>query len=140
MLPQNVLSTETLGGAPLSKQMGEPSFFFFFFFFIIAFNSISLLSQFFSFLFLGQADVRSVPSIASSLESKDFEGGCRSSLLCFLFFLFLFFYFFMPFPCLLLLWRSPCISTFFQPLHLYLLSAVILMFPHPFFNLLYVLS
>ena len=50
--------------------------------------------------------MRSVPSIASSLESKDSEGGCRSSLLCFLFFLF-FLIFFMPFPCLLLLWRSP---------------------------------
>ena len=90
----------------LSKQTGEPSFFLFSFFFIIAFNSISLLSPFFSFLFLGQANVRSVPSIASSLESKDSEGGCRSSLLCFLFFLF-FLIFFMPFPCLLLLWRSP---------------------------------
>ena len=29
----------------------------------------------------------SVPSVASSLESEDSEGGCRSSLMCFLFFL-----------------------------------------------------
>ena len=32
----------------------------------------------------------SVPSVASSLESEDSEGGCRSSLLCFLFFLLFF--------------------------------------------------
>ena len=60
------------------------------------FNSISLLSPFsllplfeflLSFLFLGQASVRSVPNIAFSLESEDSEGGCRSFLLCFLFFL-----------------------------------------------------
>ena len=31
--------------------------------------------------------MRSVPSIAFSLESEDSEGGCRSFLLCFLFFL-----------------------------------------------------
>ena len=82
-----------------------------------------------SFLLLGQARVRSVPSVASSLESEDSEGGCRSSLLCFLFFL-LFFYAFPP--CLLLLSRSL--------LRLYLLSVVMLKFPHPFFNLLCVLS
>ena len=38
--------------------------------------------------------MRSVPSVASSLESKDSEGGCRSFLLCFLFFLS--FYIFSP--------------------------------------------
>ena len=31
--------------------------------------------------------MRYVPSVASSLESEDSEGGCRLSLLCFLFFL-----------------------------------------------------
>ena len=30
--------------------------------------------------------MRSAPSAASSLESEDSEGGCRSFLLCFLFF------------------------------------------------------
>ena len=32
-----------------------------------------------------------VPSVVFSLESKDSEGGCRLSLLCFLFFLFFFY-------------------------------------------------
>ena len=31
--------------------------------------------------------MKSVPSVASSLESEDSKGGCRSFLLCFLFFL-----------------------------------------------------
>ena len=31
--------------------------------------------------------MRSIPSVASSLELKDSEGGCRSFLLCFIFFL-----------------------------------------------------
>ena len=31
--------------------------------------------------------MRSVSSVAFSLELEDYEGGCRSSLLCFLFFL-----------------------------------------------------
>ena len=57
------------------------SFFFFFFFFF------ELLL---SFLLLGQA------SVASSLESKDSEGECRSFLLCFLFFLFFFYTFSSP--------------------------------------------
>ena len=101
------------------------------------FNSISPLSPFFllpffdfllSFLPLGQASVRSVPSVTSSLESEDSEGECRSLLLCFLFFL----SFSTPFPRLLLLWRSP--------LHLYLLLAVSPQFPYPFFNLLCVIS
>ena len=60
------------------------------------FNSISLLSPFcllpffeflLPFLFLGQASVRSVPSVASSLESEYSEGGCRLFLLCVLFLL-----------------------------------------------------
>ena len=60
------------------------------------FNPFSLLSPFslhplfeflLSFLFLGQANVRSIPSVASSLESEDSEGGYISFLLCFLFFL-----------------------------------------------------
>ena len=101
------------------------------------FNSISLLSPFsllpffdflLSFLLLGQASRRYVPSITSSLESEDSEGECRSFLLCFLFFL----SFSTPFPRLLLLWRSP--------LHLYLLLVVSPQFPHPFFNLLCVIS
>ena len=101
------------------------------------FNSISPLSPFFllpffdfllSFLPLGQASVRSVPSVTSSLESEDSEGECRSLLPCFLFFL----SFSTPFPRLLLLWRSP--------LHLYLLLAVSPQFPYPFFNLLCVIS
>ena len=99
------------------------------------FTFISLLSPFLpfplffklllSFLLLGQA------SVSSSLESEDFEGECRSLLLCLLFFSF-FFLFFTPFPRLLLLWQSP--------LHLYLFLAVLPQFPHPFFNLLCVLS
>ena len=134
VIPQKVLSTETLGGASLSKQTSGPCFFFFFltlFLFCPSLFFSSPFEFFLSFLFLGQASVRSAPSVASSLESKDFEGGCRSSLLCFLFFLF-FFFSFMPFPCLLLLWRSP--------MRLYLLSAVMLRFSHPFFNLLCVFS
>ena len=60
------------------------------------FNSISLLSHFsvlpffeffLSFLFLGQASVRSVPNVTSSLKLEDSKGGYRSFLLCFLFFL-----------------------------------------------------
>ena len=86
------------------------------------FNSISLLVPFsllplfeflLSFLLLGQASVRSVPSVAFSLELEDSKGECRSFLLCFLFFL----SFSTPFPYLLLLWRSP--------LHLYLLLVIL---------------
>ena len=87
-----------------------------------------------SFLFLGQANVRSIPSVASSLELEDSEGECRSFLLCFLFFfnIYIYIYIYMPFPCLLLPLRSP--------LRLCLFSAVMLRFPHPFFNLLCALS
>ena len=44
VIPQKVLSTETLGGASLSKQTSEPCFFFF------LFNYISLLSLPFFFI------------------------------------------------------------------------------------------
>ena len=60
-----------------------------------ALRSLPFFEFLLPFLFLGQASVRSVPSVASSLESEDSEGGCKSSLLCFLFF-FLFFCYALP--------------------------------------------
>ena len=63
-----------------------------------------------SFLLLGQASVRSVPSVASSLESENSESECRLFLLCFLF---------LPFfpytfsPAFFFYGEGPYISTFF---------------------------
>ena len=74
-------STKTLGGASPSRQMGE------LYSFIIMFNPISFVSPFslpflsffflffFSFSLSGQASVRSASGVASSLKSKDSEGG-----------------------------------------------------------------
>lgn len=87
-----------------------------------------LLNFFFPFSFLGQANVRSTPSVASSLESENSEGEREL--------------FYTVFPCsfflslssflFLLPWRSP--------LHIFLPLAISPQVLHPFFNLLYVLS
>ena len=56
------------------------------FLFCSPFSPPSLFFEFLlSFLLLDQASVRSVPSVASSLESENSEGECRLFLLCFLF-------------------------------------------------------
>ena len=50
------------------------------------FFSPSFFSEFLlSFLLLDQANVKTVPSVASSLEPENSEGECRLLLLCFLF-------------------------------------------------------
>ena len=123
-------STKTLGGASPSRQMGE------LYSFIIMFNPISFVSPFslpflsfssfffffFSFSLSGQASVRSASGVASSLKSKDSEGGRWSVLLCSLPLLP-----FMPLSYhFLLLW--------WNPLYPYLPLAIFLRFPHPFFN------
>ena len=106
------------------------------FFFIIAFNSISLLSpfsllpllnSFFPFSFYVKLVWRLFLALPLLWNHRILKVGV-DRLYCVSFSSFLF----MPFPYLLLLWRSP--------LRLYLLSAVLLRFPHPFFNLLCVLS
>ena len=117
-------STKTLGGTSPYRQMGE------LYSFIIMFNPISFVSpfslpflRFFFFFFLsGQASVRSASSVASSLKSKDSEGGRWSVLLCSLPLLP-----FMPLSYhFLLLW--------WNPLYPYLPLAIFLRFPHLFFN------
>ena len=60
--------------------------FYLYFFFVPLFSPLPPFFEFLlSFLLLGQACVRSVPSIASFLESKNLEGECRLFPLCFLF-------------------------------------------------------
>ena len=106
------------------------------FFFIIAFNSISLLSpfsllpllnSFFPFSFYVKLVWRLFLALPLLWNHRILKVGV-DRLYCVSFSSFLF----MPFPCLLLLWRSP--------MRLYLLSAVMLRFSHPFFNLLCVFS
>ena len=92
--------------------------------------SLFFLEFWFSLPRLGQTSVRSTPKAAPSLESKGSKGASCSSLLCFFFFFF--FFFLMLFPCLSLLWRSSQYP--------YLPLAISPRFPHPFFNVLCVLS
>ena len=120
-------STKTFGGTSPSRKTGE------LYSFIIVFNPFPVaLFLFlswgfffffpFSFSFSGQVSVRFATGIAYSLESEDSEGGHWSILLC-SFPLLLF----VPLSCpFLLLWRSP--------LYPYLPLAILLRFPHPFFN------
>ena len=86
------------------------------------------LNFFFPFSFLGQANVRSALSVASSLESENSEGERE------LFYTVFPFSFFLSLSSFLFLlpWRSP--------LHLFLPLAISLQVLHPLFNLLYVLS
>ena len=60
--------------------------FYLYFSFVPLFSPLPFFSEFLlSFLLLDQASVKTVPSVASSLESENSEGECRLLLLCFLF-------------------------------------------------------